>query len=379
MKKVTLQKLILDYTESLYFFQREDHRIKLLKEFLNTEENLLLRDDEEINFTKFNDFIKLKKQPPVTIDEKSTDTVTTLFKQFKTNTTGYNTFSTLFPRASSHDEEKLDDGLTRYKRLMDPKTIAALSHWQIACLSGDPKKIKSAIDQKELTDEKRDALGANALHLAALSGSISAVNYVVKKLKINPLESNNNAGEDVLLYSARSGNVTLMRHVMKEFEIHYAESNEKSKYDNDVLLCTAWSGNVDAMHYSTKKLEIDSVDSVDRFGKNTLMCAILSGNVDAVKYAVEKLNLPLTSIDSEKRNALHYAAGISQNPEIIIYLRKQAKNLNMNVPDMHGHTPLWYAEHIQDKTVKEAVVDALKTPLNKIAVQDDKKIEPRKP
>ena len=59
-----------------------------------------------------------------------------------------------------------------------------LTSWEIFCLSGEPKAIDYAIQNKNLTRETKGLFGRNALHYAALSGSVEAMKYALETLKI---------------------------------------------------------------------------------------------------------------------------------------------------------------------------------------------------
>lgn len=60
MLKIVLENLIAEYTASLRFFESEDKRISLLKEFLYTNEIASLSDDHDITFENFVDYVSNK-------------------------------------------------------------------------------------------------------------------------------------------------------------------------------------------------------------------------------------------------------------------------------------------------------------------------------
>lgn len=62
MLKTELERLIKEYEQSLWFFQREDARIALLKKFLEENAQQLLSDDEEISFGSFQAFLGKDKK-----------------------------------------------------------------------------------------------------------------------------------------------------------------------------------------------------------------------------------------------------------------------------------------------------------------------------
>ena len=96
-----------------------------------------------------------------------------------------------------------------------------LSAWELCCLSGEPKAIFHAIQNEGLTRETKGLFGRNALHNAALSGSVEAMKYAIDVLKI-PATSVQNNGANALHNAAWSGSVEAVRFVRRlsyEFDL----------------------------------------------------------------------------------------------------------------------------------------------------------------
>ena len=232
-----------------------------------------------------------------------------------------------------------------------------LKDWQLYCLTGDPEAIKHWKDERSLMasihdislnensddssdsmelpeeekgmDEKptdqtplnklRDWKGANPLHMAALSGSITAVRCVEKEFGI-PITSCDSLGRNLMHYAAWSGSRELMMYVnqrsgMNLFNL-WTIANGTGSWRISTTAAdidghtpshyAALSGSVEAMKYAIEILKIPK-DTVGAGGANIFLLAALSGSVKGMVYAIE-LGIPFDSVDNAGATAFHYAA-----------------------------------------------------------------------
>lgn len=114
--------------------------------------------------------------------------------------------------------------ISNYKKLyrnllrFGSQFIKRLNVWEFFCLSGETIAIIHAVRGEGLTKNVKGLLGRNALHYAALSGSVEAVRFIrrlnhERELKLESIVRDT-AGHDAFWYADQSPNAAQIREVL---------------------------------------------------------------------------------------------------------------------------------------------------------------------
>jgi len=197
--------------------------------------------------------------------------------------------------------------------------------WELFCLSGDPRAIAYAMEHEKITADTSNQWGESPLHLAAYSGSPSAMAKALelkdaKGQSIDPLAKT--ATQDTVLhYAALSGSPSAMDKalILKDAKGQSIDPLAKTASQETILHLAALSGSPSAM---AKALELKDAkgQSIDIFAKTAsqqtvLHLAALSGSPSAMAKALELKDAKGQSIDvlaktASQETVLHYAAYI---------------------------------------------------------------------
>ena len=131
------------------------------------------------------------------------------------------------------------------------------------------------------------------LHRVASSGSLlEVVKYLVEEKGMDP-KATNKKGVTVLQVAAKSGNLELVQYLVEKG----ADPNEKDNYDMTVLHWAANYGNLELVQYLVNEHKADPNAADDDY-KKVLHYAAYSGNLELVQYLIEKVHIMITARQS---------------------------------------------------------------------------------
>ncbi len=411
MKKADLYQLILEYKKSLKFYQSEDDRIKLLREFLFSHPQIkLLRDDEEVNFLDFdlfmrgknkklgltnlndpvveilNKFMGVKKIDAKDTKESSPKTKTAAASSATTATTaestsfapkkvvsyGSSTTPTLFPSLSSETDlakryqelgcdVKFADSLKRNKRIKDHDAfLRALKMYRSHCDLNDINQL-------------------SPWEISCLTGDPVAIQTSIAADELKK-DTKNNIGTNAFHVALMSGSISGTQYVLNELKI---DPNSTNKYGTHALYYAIWGGNILTVQFVMdelgKSLDRDSLLSCATANGNPkliefitlkitptleekeilLVMAAKHGHPPLMQYAVDKLNVNPKHTDKINGNALQYAAFSGDVPTI---------KFCVNTLGIDPHETKQTANNVALITARSGKLDALKYVLDDLHI-----------
>ena len=201
-----------------------------------------------------------------------------------------------------------------------------------ACKKGKLGLVQYLVDEYPGVLRVRSKIGTSSFLLAAISGSLEMMKYLVSK-QCNVLDQDNE-GLTALHYACQHGKLNLVKYLVENYP-DILTIKEESK---PPLVISGYSGSVDIVKYlMTKGCNILDKDTD---GCTVLHYACQKGNVELVQYLVEYNSDLLTIKDNTGRSAL-LEAGKSGSAEIAKYLI--SKGSNVCDKDDDGETVLHYA------------------------------------
>ncbi|XP_072383350.1 uncharacterized protein [Diabrotica undecimpunctata] len=168
--------------------------------------------------------------------------------------------------------------------------------------------IKCGID----IDQKSSDLRYNMLHMAAYTGALEIVKYLINEYPI--LYCCDKIGQYPEHYAAEGNSVNVLKHFLRS--------------------------------------KSDITNIIDLRGQSVLHLAAVGDSLNAVKYLVETLGMNPDLKDFSLRSAVHCAAGAGSRQVIEYFI---SRNVNLNLRDDMGATVLHYAADSNSSTVFEYI------------------------
>jgi ankyrin repeat protein len=172
-----------------------------------------------------------------------------------------------------------------------------------AVVKGNLLKIKNYHKTKNFDFGAYNDQGDNALHIAAASGGLEIIEYLVTNVKEIKIEDRNFHGDTALMTATMKGDLEIVKYLVKK-----ARCN---------------------------------VDASENRGFTPFMAACSNGFLDIVKFLHKEGKTNYKIRNAEGQTAVHRAAFYGAL-EVLHYLRKNT-SLSFSSKDKKGNTPLHFA------------------------------------
>lgn len=239
------------------------------------------------------------------------------------------------------------------------KTHDQMTVLHIATQSGHYDLCKYILENREFKDnlKSKSALGKNACHYAAESGSVRIFRLLTAE-GISPEETTSN-GQNVFHIACIYGKVEMCEYIS---ECYVDLIHKESKEGWNATLHATKNGHTNVLKFlNAKKVSFEHKSESDR---NALHIACDNGHFEACEYISENFPSLLNAIDHKGRYASHFAAR-SGNLKIMKYLESkttvtQETIIGMNILHMvclHEHIEIckYLLERYPDLNVKRTV------------------------
>ena len=221
--------------------------------------------------------------------------------------------------------------------------------------------------------------GDNILMMAARSGRVDLVKYLIEDGKLSSLNQVNNQGKTALMMAA---SVSEDAHALcvKYLVEAGADLNGMDESGNTVLMLAAKAGGVNIAKYVTERMSVSSLiqtnnngqtalmmaasgsdnanalcvkylveagadlNVLDKFGNTVLMLAVEAGRFNSVKYLTERMSVSsLIQTNNKGQTALMMAAANSSSEHTSCLKCLAEAGADLNVQDKCGYTALMLA------------------------------------
>lgn len=236
------------------------------------------------------------------------------------------------------------------------KTHDQMTVLHIATQSGHFDLCKYILENREFKDnlKSKSALGKNACHFAAESGSVKIFQLLIAE-GISPEETTSN-GQNVFHIACIYGKVEMCEYIS---ECYVDLIHKESKEGWNATLHAAKNGHTNVLKFlNAKKVSFKNKSESDR---NALHIACDNGHFEACEYISDTFPSLLKTVDHKGRYASHFAAR-SGNLKIMKYLESkttvtQETYIGMNILHMvclHEHIDMckYLLERYPDLNVK---------------------------
>ncbi|WP_261983855.1 ankyrin repeat domain-containing protein [Wolbachia pipientis] len=204
----------------------------------------------------------------------------------------------------------------------------------IAARSGSLNIVKYLIN-KSADINAKDKYDNTPLHLAADTGEFDIVKYLI--IKGNNINAEGERGWTPLHIAAKNGELNMVEYLVKK----YANIDAKDNYGGTPLHLAAYVGELGIVEYLIN--EDAHVDARDEHYRTPLFFAAESGKLNAVKCLIEK-GADVNARDEYDAVPLHlavYIATFSRDLRMVEYMIK--KGAYINAKNKNGETPLHYS------------------------------------
>lgn len=231
----------------------------------------------------------------------------------------------------THIERHYPDKLVRTVNIEDNYGKTPL---HIAARSGSLNIVKYLVN-KSADINAKDKYDNTPLHLAADSGELDIVKYLI--IKDNNINAEGERGWTPLHIAAKNGELNMVEYLVKK----YANIDAKDNYGGTPLHLAAYVGELGIVEYLIN--EDAHVDARDEHYRTPLFFAAESGKLNAVKCLIEK-GADVNARDEYDAVPLHlavYIATFSRDLRMVEYMIK--KGASINAKNKNGETPLHYS------------------------------------
>jgi ankyrin repeat protein len=156
----------------------------------------------------------------------------------------------------------------------------------------------------------------------------------------------NHRGENPLVFALRSGKSIKIIEKLVELGIGLGDTDE---LDKNYLHWAALSGSQDIYDYLLT-FQLDEWEKTDQ-GETMVHLATKSGNLQFLKYIISR-GFDVYAKNNLGQNILFYVS----NYDVLNYLYTNY-DLNLEIVDNRGYTPLFYMFEIKDETSRRKIVD----------------------
>ncbi|XP_076378037.1 uncharacterized protein LOC117229504 [Megalopta genalis] len=266
--------------------------------------------------------------------------------------------------------------------IVDPKVL------HVAAVSGNLDMVKFLINEKKADFNAKDNNGSTVLHMAAGSGKLEIVKFLVDEKKVN-FRAKDWRGITILHTATKRGNLNMVKFLV----LKGANVDAKTKSGMTVLHMAAESGNLKMIKFlvNEKKADFNAKDSGDRTvlhmaakrgnlkivkflvikganivaetktGMTILHMAAESGNLKMIKFLVNEKKADFNAKDSGDRTVLHMAAKRG-NLKMVKFL--VLKGANVDAKTKSGMTVLHMAAKSGNLNMIKFLVDEKKADFN---------------
>ncbi|MBA2653875.1 MAG: ankyrin repeat domain-containing protein [Gammaproteobacteria bacterium] len=189
---------------------------------------------------------------------------------------------------------------------------------------------------KKINVNYKDSYGNNALLIAAGSGRIDVMNWLINDLGFT-LNSKNNGGFDPVLIAIAHGQLELLKELVERYQLSLQVKNHEG---DDPVLMTIQRKHYEILRYLIEIKECP-LEVRNNSRQDPVLTAVAFGNVPALKYLMELQNCALAvKNEQDKNRALLLALGLGKT-EVAKYLIEEQNcsldSANSNVAIIFGN------------------------------------------
>lgn len=211
------------------------------------------------------------------------------------------------------------------------------------CHDGELRFAKVLIETYECQPEAEDKEGRVALHLAAQSGHVHVVRYLVKNRRCTA--DYTDIGNQTPLHHACGWLSLCSEEKALEMSIFlvkkcYCDPNLRDMEGKNALLHACEKGFLTIVKYLVDECQCD-LSVIDNHGNTSLHYAVAFGdNLDLVRYIYGQVDVDITVTNNKGNTILHnaYASNCSRKDEIIEFLLTEGK-FERDMKNIQGKTP----------------------------------------
>ena len=185
--------------------------------------------------------------------------------------------------------------------------------------------------------------GDNTLMIAARSGRVDSVKYLIEDGKMSSLNQVNNQGQTALMMAA-SGSNDAHGLCVKFLVEAGADLNVQDRFEITALMLAAEAGGFNSVKYLTERISVSRLNQTNYDGVTALMMAASnnsSEHTSCLKCLVEA-GADMNVQDKDGYTALIYASG-GGNAESVKFLTDGMSVSTLNQANAHGKTALMLA------------------------------------
>eukprot|EP00731_Ephydatia_muelleri_P038873 Em0959g1a len=186
--------------------------------------------------------------------------------------------------------------------------------------------VKYLVEKHGCDPSGKDDQGYTPLNVAAFSGSLDILMYLIEERKCSPGCPGRWGRSPLHNACGKNGNLAMVKYLVEK---HGCDPSGKDDQGSTPLHVAALSGSLDILMYLLKKetmvkylVEKHGCDPLvkDDHGDTPLHVAALSGSLDILMYLVEERKCSPGCPGQWGRSALHYACGKNWNLAMVKYL-----------------------------------------------------------
>ena len=172
---------------------------------------------------------------------------------------------------------------------------------------------------------------------------VSVIKNIKKKVVLPNAESSSSDNKlkltkkdtykDQLLNAAHRGQLESVTDLSMRFQYDKSILNES-------LRIACWKGNLNVVKWMVEHTKADANDRGVLFTPLTAACWM--GHEDIVRYLVDSAHIDVNLPDTKRTSTPLTAACLNLHTSITKYLLAKSQELNVNIPDSKGNTPLHY-------------------------------------
>lgn len=194
--------------------------------------------------------------------------------------------------------------------VIDALNDAELTPILLACFNGNLDVVKYFVSHGYKL-KSRDQRGNSAVLLAAESGNVKLLKFLIEDLKLSPLE-HDEQGNNALMIAAYSGNLDCLKFMQK-----YLPIDERNNMGATAFLLAAEFGRTEILQYilSVHKAAIHNIDNNQKTALIRAVCGSYTqdnlSNVDTIRYLISQ-GAELETEDNQDMTALDHAVGMDK-------------------------------------------------------------------
>ena len=225
-----------------------------------------------------------------------------------------------------------------------------------AAREGDLHKFKELL-KKGANLEAKDSEGNTPLLLAALSGHLHIVKFLIEETKTNTLHRDN-VGNTVFLCAAYNGSIKIMDYLLSKF----VSQLDKNKTQMSALLCAAVNGKTEAVEWLIKTQHANT-NQKDHNGNNAFLLSVYGGYLETMQWLIRNGYGKYDTEDSVRKTALMVACERGHNSIVKWLVSEYKDNKMLERKNAYGGIntgwrPLHYAAYSGHYEIVRFLVDS---------------------